>query len=170
MICIRVCTSVYTRKCIHSDRPVLHIYRYILKVHFIPIFSECMCYALCIILPLHSIQVDRAGGKVSHKCHFPASSTELHLLTATVTWCLTVAAMIVVLIRLPYGVPQLDSVWMNSLPGGPSPSRENETYLKLHDIIMYRDFCSKKKWASVETITSATSHQTWRHNNVRVDV
>lgn len=37
---------------------------------------------------------------VSHKCHFPASSTELHLLKATAFWCLTVAAMIVVLVRL----------------------------------------------------------------------
>lgn len=64
--------------------PVMHIYRYMIKIHFIPIFSKSMMfYALhiLVLIPLliHSIQVDRAGGKVSHKCHFPASSTELHL-------------------------------------------------------------------------------------------
>lgn len=57
-----------------------------------------MLLHILVLTPLliHSIQVDRAGGKVSHKCHFPASST----LTTTVFWCLTVAAMIVVHIRL----------------------------------------------------------------------
>lgn len=122
--------------------PVMHIYRYIIKIHFIPIFSKkydvlCSLHILVlIILLLHSTQVDRAGGKVSHKCHFPASSTELHLLTATVFWCLAVAAMIVV-----HGDPQIYSVRINSPTGGTlskpntlhiSP-RKNEPTLNLHD-------------------------------------
>lgn len=27
--------------------------------------------------PFHNKQVDRPGGKVSHKCHFPATLTEV---------------------------------------------------------------------------------------------
>lgn len=90
MICICMCTSVYTWKCSQWQvcmpvMPVVHIYRYIIKIHFIPIFSkdnDVLCSLhIQILIPLlfHSLQVDRAGGKVSHKCHFPAPSTEPHL-------------------------------------------------------------------------------------------
>lgn len=85
--------------------PVMHIYRYIIKIHLIPIFSESMMiYAHILPLLIQSIQVDRAGGKSLPQVPFPSI---LHYYT-TVFWCLTVAAMIVVNIR--FGDPRLHSV------------------------------------------------------------
>lgn len=57
------------------------------------------------LLLFPSTQADRAGGKVSHKCHFSAFSSRYAVrasVTAGAFWCLTVAATIVVVERLPW--------------------------------------------------------------------
>lgn len=105
--------------------PVMHIYRYIIKIHFIPIFSKkkksMMFYALCtylvLILLLNSQYTGRRGWRQSlPQVPFPSILHWTTLRTAAIFWwCLTVAAMVVVHIRLQWNHNSFHLGWSRSL-------------------------------------------------------
>lgn len=111
MICI--CVHLFIHKSAHMQAYmpvwlVMHIYRYIIKINFIPIFSKSMIFdfMLCtfspILFPLSVVnRLDRPGRSLPQV----PSATVLHSSrrpTATRFWCLSVAAMIVVHVRLQW--------------------------------------------------------------------